>query len=114
MDSKSRTKFSRKLLFQEISTKHKRLKVLLKEQETDANTLNTRCTWMKRKCIEYSINFVMSKFEKEVSRRHLNKYEHLVHQSNLENGISENPNSTIWNLSSRTLSNDEYEILSYD
>ena len=55
----------------------------------------------------------MSKFEREVSLRHRNKYERLAYQTNLDNGITENPNSTIWNLSSRVLSNDEYEVLSY-
>ena len=30
-----------------------------------------------------------------------------------EDGIKENPNNTIWNLTSRTLSNDEYQVLRY-
>ena len=113
MDAKSRNKFCRKLLFKEISTKHKRLKELQKEHKDQTDKLNSCCTWMKRKCITYSINFVMSKFEKQVAQRHLNKFERLVQKSNAENGFSDNPNNTIWNLSSHTLSNDEYEVLQY-
>ena len=107
MDMKARSKFYRKLLFNEISAKHKRLKVLKKEQKDSTDELLSKSTWMKRKCIIYSIKFVMSKFEKQVSDRHLRKYDRLVQTYNYENGFMENPNNTIWNLSSHTLSNEE-------
>ena len=113
MDMKARSKFYRKLLFNEISAKHKRLKVIKKEQKDCMDELVSKSTWMKRKCIIYSINFVMSKFEKQVSDRHLRKYDRLVQSYNYENGFTENPNNTIWNLSSHTLSNEEYEVIQY-
>ncbi|XP_066932663.1 uncharacterized protein [Clytia hemisphaerica] len=89
------------------------IQVLKKEQKDCTDELVSKSTWMKRKCIIYSINFVMSKFEKQVSDRHLRKYDRLIQNYNYENGLMENPNNTIWNLSSHTLSNEEYEVIQY-
>ena len=62
----SHFKFCRKLLYDEISNKHKNLKGLKKQQQESQNLLKDVATWMKQKCITYSINCIISKYIAEV------------------------------------------------
>ena len=62
MNKRSQSKFCRKLLYDEISNKHKNLKELCKQQQKSQNLLKNIATWMKQKCITYSINCVMKFF----------------------------------------------------
>ena len=68
---------------------------------------------MKQKCITYSINCIISKYVAEVKSRHARKCNCLLNKNNAENGIQSNPNNVVWNLSSRSLANEEYDVLSY-
>ena len=68
---------------------------------------------MKQKCITYSINCIISKYVAEVKSRHARKCNCLLNKNNAENGIQSNPNNVVWNLSSRSLTNEEYNVLSY-
>ena len=68
---------------------------------------------MKQKCITCSINCVISKYVAEVKSPHARKYSYFLNKSNAENGIQSNPNNVVWNLSSRSLANEEYDVLSY-
>ena len=111
MDRKMRFKFCRKLLFNEISCKHKRLKSLKKNIDVVQTELLNSSTWLKRKCITYSINYVLSRFSDDVTKRHKRKYENLLNVKYKKEGIQNNPNNIIWNLSSRNLSNEEYDVL---
>ena len=113
MDSKNRFKFCRKLLCNEIAKKHKRLKQLNQEISDLHTQLNTNCTWLKRKCIFYSINFIISKQKDDIKSRHNRKFDNLLRSKRYADGIKDNPNEVIWNFSSKTLSNDEYEVLKY-
>ena len=56
MDKKMRNKYYRRLLLDEISNKHKRLKLLNKQLEMETNISNDSTTWMKGICIRYSID----------------------------------------------------------
>ena len=69
---------------------------------------------MKQKCITYNINCVISKYVAEVkSEVKSRKYKCLLNKSNAKNGIQSNPNNVVWNLSSRNLTKEEYDVLSY-
>ena len=68
----------------------------------------------EKKCTTYSINFVISKYVAEVKFRHVRKYNSLLNKSNAENGTQSNKNNVVWNLPSRNLTNEEYDVLSYD
>ena len=71
MNKRSHFKFCPKLLYDEISNKYKNLKELRKQhQEELQNLLKNVATWMKQKCITYSINCVISKYVAEVKFRH--------------------------------------------
>ena len=44
---------------------------------------------------------------------HNKKFDSLCKKKQQEDGIKENPNNIIWNLTSQTLPNDEYQVLRY-
>ena len=113
MNKRGHFKFCRKLLYDEISNKHKNLKELQKQQQESQNLLKNVVTWMKQKRITYSINCIISKYVAEVTSRHARKCNCLLNKNNAENGIQSNPNNVVWNLSSRSLANEEYDVLSY-
>ena len=114
MNKRSHFKFCPKLLYDEISNKYKNLKELRKQhQEELQNLLKNVATWMKQKCITYSINCVISKYVAEVNFRHARQYNCLLNKSNAENGIQSNPNNVVWNLSSRNVTDEDYGVLMY-
>ena len=79
----------------------------------ETNILNDSTTWMKGICICYSINIAIISYVKNIQQTHNKKFDSLSKKKQQEDGIKENPNNTIWNLTSRTLSNDEYQVLRY-
>ena len=101
MNKRSRFKYCRKLLYDEISNKHNILKELRKQQQKSQNLLKNVATWMKQKCITYSINYVISKYVVEVKSCHARKYNCLLNKN------------VVCNLSSGDLTNEEYEVLLY-
>ena len=46
-------------------------------------------------------------------KRHLKKFNALLHERKKRDGLTSNPNRIITNLSSHILSNDEYNVLQY-
>ena len=113
MDRKIRNRYNRRLLLDKISNKYKRLKLLTKQLEMETNILNDSTTWMKGICILYSINITIISYVKKNSETPNKKLDSLCKKKQKEDGIKENLNNTIWDLTSRTLSNDEYQVLRY-
>ena len=79
----------------------------------ETNILNDSTTWMKGTCICYSINIAIISYVKNIQQSHNKKFDSLSKKKQKEDGIEENPNNIICNLTSRTLSNDEYQVLRY-
>ena len=113
MNEKIRNRYYRRLLLHEIPNKHKCLKLLNKQLEMENNILNDSTTSMKGICICYSISIAIISYVKNIQQTHDKKFDSLCKKKQQEDGIKENPNNTIWNLTSRTLSNDEYQVLRY-
>ena len=113
MDRKIRNRYNRRLLLDKISNKYKRLKLLTKQLEMETNILNDSTIWMKGICILYSINITIISYVKKNSETPNKKLDSLCKKKQKEDGIKENLNNTIWDLTSRTLSNDEYQVLRY-
>ena len=119
MNKKVRNKYHRRLLLDEVSNKHKRLKSLNKQLTIETDTLKSNVTWMKSICcsswrlISYSINIVITKYIKIVQWTHKKKLHNLFEKKQQEDGLETNPDNIIWNLTSRTLPNEEYESLRY-
>ena len=68
---------------------------------------------MDEKCIVYSINIRTDAYIKETQVTHYKELDRLFKKKKEEDGLKENPNNVIWNLTSRTLSNEEWQILHY-
>ena len=113
MDKKIQNRYYRLLLLDEISNKYKRLKLLTKRLELETNILNDSPTWMKGICIRQSINIAIISYVLNNQQTHNKKFDSLFKKKQQEDGIKENPNNIIWNLTSQTLPNDEYQVLRY-
>ena len=113
MNQKVRNRYHRCLLLDEISNKHKRLKSLNKQLAGETDTLKSIVTWMKSIYISYSINLVLNKYVEKVQRTHKKKLDNLFEKKQQEDGLETNPNNIIWNFTSRTLSNEKYDVLRY-
>ena len=66
---------------------------------------------MKSKCIVYSIS--IDAYIQKARVTHNKKLDRLFKKKQEEDGLKENPNNVIWNLTSRRLSNEECQILRY-
>ena len=113
MNKNIENRFYRRLPLDDILDRHKRLKLLNKQLKMESNILNDTKTWMKGICRRYSINIVIISQVKKIQQIHNKKFDSSCKKKQQEDGVKENPNNTIWNLTSRTLSNDEYQVLRY-
>ena len=76
--------------------------------------LNANLTFFKEHVLKITINRAVYKKENIIKKRHLKKFNALLHEKNQIDGIAPNSNNIITNLSNHTLSNDEYNVLKYD
>ena len=113
MEKKHCNCYYRRLLLDEISNKHKLLKQLNKQLDDDLFLLNNNATLMKSKCVVYSTNILIDAYIKKTQVTHNKKLDRLFKKKQEEDGLKENPNNVIWNLTSRILSNEECQILRY-
>ena len=68
---------------------------------------------MKRFAVTYSINIVMNTYKSNIEATHKKKFNNLYTNKQKEERVKERPNNTIWNLATRVLSNEEYQVLPY-
>ena len=113
MEKEHRNCYYRRLLLDEISNKYKRLKQLNKHHDNDLYLLNNNATWMKSKCVIYSINILNDAYIKKTQVTHNIKLDRLFKKKKEEDRLKETPNNVICNLASRILSNEECRILRY-
>ena len=112
-EKKHRNRYYRRLLLDEISNKHKRLKQLNKQLDDDLYLVNNNANWMKSKCIVYSINILNDAYIKKTQVTHNMKLDKLFKKKQEKDGLKETPNNVICNLTSEILSNEECRILRY-
>ena len=89
------------------------MKQLNKYLDNDLYLLNNNATWMKSKCIVYSINFLNDAYIKKSQVTHNKKLDRLFKKKQEEDGLKETPNNVICSVTSRILSNEECRILRY-
>ena len=77
------------------------------------STLDGSTIWMKRSLIKFLNNRLISNKLVEIRMRHERKFNNLIMEKRIQEGISNNPNEFITNLTNVTLSNNEIEILQY-
>ena len=108
----------RKQLYQKnlqnaIKDKHSRIKELQSDSQKALSTLDESSTWMKRSLIKFSINRLISNKLVEIQIRRTRKFNNLIMEKRIQEGIHNNPNNLITNLTNVTLSNNEVKILKY-
>ena len=86
----------RNLLLDELS--NKRLKQLNKQLDEDLYLLNNNVTWMKSKCIVYSVYILINAYIKKTQVTHNKNLDRLFKKNQEEDGLKENPNNAIWDL----------------
>ena len=64
--------------------------------------------WIKAVCSRYSINTIITNFIKKVKTVHEKNLTNLLDKKRKVDGLKDNPNNTMWNLTSRILSKEEY------
>ena len=94
----------------------------IKEKNSHVGNLKKQCddlkheqsgqtTWMKFRLICFSINRLLAIEKSKITSRHDRKLNTLIELKQTADAIEENRNDTIINLSGRTLSSDEIDVL---
>ena len=81
------------------------------EVDTHKQQLPQHTTWLKYRLICFSINRLLSLEKKKITRRHQRKLGVLLELKRTSEGIMDNPNETIVNLTNHILSPDELDVL---
>ena len=96
-----------------IKDKHSRIKGLQIDLQKALSTLDESTTWMKRSLIKISINHLISNKLVEIQIRHGRKLNNLIMEKRIQEGIHNNPNNLITNLTNVTLGNNKIELFKY-
>ena len=112
-DIKSRLKYQRKILVDEIRDKNNYHRKLKEDLRRETSTLYANMTYFKRWAVKHSIQKTICLEAKIVTARHEKKFDNLLKEKSTKDGTCDNPNQTIWNLSSHVLTNEEYQLLQY-
>ena len=92
LDEKGKRRAYRKVLNDEIKSKHqhiKRLKVTLALKE---DALSAKTTWIKQMIVKNAVNNAVNSELKKVERRHKKKFTNLQEEKMKRDGITKNPN----------------------
>ena len=73
--------------------------------------LRSRTTWMKFQLICFAVNRTLEYEKKRIVNRHNRKLQTLVSLKHSAEGLEENPNDTIVNLTGQLLSDEQMEVL---
>ena len=106
-----RTKFYRRVLPDEIASKHRAVKFTRRELNDGKKILFSSTTFFKGIALRFSISQSVEKEELKIVDRHKHKLGNLLQEKNSEDGLTENPNNIITKLSSHTLTEEEFEAL---
>ena len=101
------------VLNDEIKAKHALIKRLKNKNALKENALITSTTWMKRMILTNAINGCVNSLITKAKKTHAKKFANLLAEKRRRDGITENPNQCIINLSGMTLSEDQYGALQY-
>ena len=99
------------LLTDAIKEKNSHVGTLKRQCDDLKHELSGQTTWMKFRLICFSINRLLGNEKNKVTARHERKLNTLIELKQTADAIEENPNDTIINLSGRTLSSDEINVL---
>ena len=96
---KHMNRFYPKILLDEISNKHRSLNEIRKQYQIAVDDLNGRLTYFKQYALKIAINRAVRTNENIIMKRHLKKFNALLHERNKQDGLTSNRNRIITNLS---------------
>lgn len=102
------------ILLDEIIEKNKAIKRTEHQLSNVKNILHRNMTWLKHKFIYYTINNIANKEVKKLTQSLNHKLDQIIEAERIAKGILPNLNVTFINLSNRTLTNTELEVLSFE
>jgi hypothetical protein len=108
---KSRHKYHRLLLNDLIKNTNVRINNLTKQSDGLHVALFNSTTWMKAHFISFSINRLLKSEMSKVKARHNKKMDNLLALKNAIDGLQENPNNVILNLTGHNLSDEQIDVL---
>ena len=108
---KAQARYLHLLLNDAIYDKKADLRQFTNEVDTLKQQLPQHTTWMKYRLIIFSINRLLSLEKKKIIHRHQRKLSVLLELKRTSEGIMDNPNETIVNLTRHILSPDELDVL---
>ena len=111
---KVKNRYYRRILLDKITTKNRSILNSKKTSLWCWNCSSWKYHLLKRSCITYTLSNVANKEARKLKISLEKKFSKLLKDANIFDGIYPNPNITITNISSRVLTNDEYETLQYD
>ena len=94
-----------------ITEKNKHLKTLRDKLSVREKDVRSSTTWMKFMLIKYSVTRLSSLQSERIEKRHQKKMDALIVEKKIKDGINQNPNELITNLTGRQLTDEEIEIL---
>ena len=112
-DRRSRDRYRRKVLLDEIRSKHTEARNLRSEVTSAENDLYPPMTFIKKNVLRWSISRLGEAERRLVERRHEKKFANLLREKRTIDGTLENPNTTIWNFSNHTLTEQEELTLKF-
>ena len=111
MKKRNQRRYYNLLLIDAFKEKNSHVGNLKKQCDDLKHELSGQTTWMKFRLICFSINRLLSTEKSKITSRHDRKLNTLIELKQTADAIEENPNDTIINLSGRTLSSDEIDVL---
>ena len=106
-------RYYRPILLDEITTKNRSIHNFKKQLYEAETALHESTTWLKKLCITCTLSNVGNKQARKLKTSLEKTFSKILKDAKVFDGTYPNPNVTITNLSSRILTNDEYEILQY-
>ena len=110
-DTREKIRYYRRLLNDSITEKSKHLKTLRDKLSVREKDVRSSTTWVKFMLIKYSVKRLSSLQSERIKKRHQKKMDALMVEKKIKDGINQNPNELITNLTGRQLTDEEIEIL---
>ena len=110
---RERNKLYLKNLKDAIKTRNNDIRKLEKDHEQAKETLKQTANWMKYHLINYFVNKLEEKQTKVIKDRHLKKFDALLVNKCIQDGIHNNPNKLITDLTNTDLTDEEVSILNF-
>ena len=94
-----------------MSDQYKRRKTLTLSASESLKSIHDSTTFLKYHLIKYSVNRLINQETSTIKVKLDRKFDALIVEKRIRDGINENPNELITNLCGRELTNDEVEVL---